>query len=240
MGRRDEERLLRQRLLDAQATLAARQRSAGAKGQFQVVQVFDGGSIPTVVPKVFYTHPCTLTYPLTENADFTVTPNGAVTLPVVVLGPKVPIAGDNLIAAGLPYRWVAEQGHAPSTESVSTACCPGNPVPKVLTGSGPEFCNGPPTSTLTFTFAPSWSTPTWVACCTSISGVSEFFTFSCSLGFWGFTSFVVVDDETNDLTPGITCSQDLTHLPVGTHLTINAAFPTYDAFSRAAAAFPSR
>ncbi len=72
-----------------------------------VVQVYDGGSIPTVSERVFFTHPVLATGSETEGTAATLTVDSDTTVPVVVLG-KPPSVGDYLTAYLCGGRWVTE------------------------------------------------------------------------------------------------------------------------------------
>lgn len=70
-------------------------------------RVFSGGAIPTSIPKVFVTHPLAFTATESEGSTPTLTPDTSRSVPVLVLGPGVPVAGDDLIARQVQGRWVA-------------------------------------------------------------------------------------------------------------------------------------
>jgi hypothetical protein len=91
----------------------------------QLLQIYSGGGIPTTVPKVFLGHPTLLDADSTEGAMFSASPDTSVSIPVVVVGPHVPVAGDLVIAHAIGGQWVVGDG-----ETVTTRCpdvpCVGN------------------------------------------------------------------------------------------------------------------
>ena len=105
-----EARILR----DRQAAHSdAMDREAGRSSPYSsarmLVQVYDGGSIPSAADRVYFTRPVLATGTETEGGAGTLTVDSATTVPVVVLGRPV-VAGDNLIATSLGGRWVADGG----------------------------------------------------------------------------------------------------------------------------------
>jgi hypothetical protein len=72
----------------------------------QLVQVYDGGSLPTAADKVYLTHPAVLDADDTEGATWTGAVDSGVTIPVVVLG-SAPDVGDYLVAHAVGGRWFA-------------------------------------------------------------------------------------------------------------------------------------
>jgi hypothetical protein len=75
----------------------------------QLVQVYNGGSMPNVVPRVYFTHPVLATGVEIESGFGTLSVDITTTVPVIVLG-HVPSVGDDLIACAVGGRWVAELG----------------------------------------------------------------------------------------------------------------------------------
>jgi hypothetical protein len=75
----------------------------------QLVQVYNGGSMPTVGDMVYFTHPVELNGIEIEGGIATTIVDTATTVPVVVLW-NAPEAGDILTAHAVGGRWVAERG----------------------------------------------------------------------------------------------------------------------------------
>jgi hypothetical protein len=99
MGRTD-----RNRMSEFRDALDLRDRSGPSGTARESVQIIDLGSIPTTVPRVFAARPVVFDSPDVEGAGYTVTPDTAVTLYVVCLGPRVPVAGDLLVAHAVGGR----------------------------------------------------------------------------------------------------------------------------------------
>ena len=87
----------------------------------RLVKVYSGGSIPTTVPAFFLTHPVGLGGTEDEGDVPTQTEDTAETIPVYVLGPDAPVAGDLLAAHATGGRWVAWFGAG--TQPVEAKCC---------------------------------------------------------------------------------------------------------------------
>lgn len=84
---------------------------AGNIGQARMlIQAFDGGSMPTTVPAVFMGYPVSIDIAETEGATPTFTPDTSIAIPVLVIGPTVPVVGDLLQAITIGGRWVARKG----------------------------------------------------------------------------------------------------------------------------------
>jgi hypothetical protein len=122
----------------------------------QLVQVYDGGSLPTAADKVYLTHPAVIDADDTEGATWTGAVDSGVTIPVVVLG-SAPDVGDYLVAHAVGGRWFAER-----SGSLILSCSPCG-IPKndlTVAWVNPIIGNG--STTLTYT-APSQ----WVSTCTN-------------------------------------------------------------------------
>lgn len=106
----DESRTLRARLdrLLAAADRLDRDRPGGVPRYLG--RVYSGGALPTAVPRVYLTRPLALAATESEGSAVTLTPDTTRSVPVLVLGPGVPAAGDDLIARQTQGRWVAGFG----------------------------------------------------------------------------------------------------------------------------------
>ena len=105
-----EARILRDRIAAYEDALDA---SGGAAPPFEsarlLVQVYNGGAMPSAPELVYFTHPVLVTGAETEGGAGTLTTDTATTVPTIVLG-HVPSVGDCLTAYALGGRWVAERG----------------------------------------------------------------------------------------------------------------------------------
>lgn len=106
-----ENRLLRDRLgaLDASVD-RSRLRPADAAARL-LVQVYDGGSMPTANDHYFACYPVDMGGMETEGGTGTPYVDTTKTVFVDVLGSQVPVAGDFLTAYAVGGRWVAERGN---------------------------------------------------------------------------------------------------------------------------------
>jgi hypothetical protein len=82
--------------------------------------------MPTTVPAWFLTHPADFGCNESEGAGCSPTIDTTSTVPVLVLGPKVPSVGDLLPARMIGGKWVAERGNSGSGPPPPpfTTCCP--------------------------------------------------------------------------------------------------------------------
>jgi hypothetical protein len=96
------------RRLDALALRLDRLRNGPAAGSPMVIgTVYDGGSIPSTTPRVFLVHPVSVGGTEDEGEDATFPADAGQGIPVVVLGPSVPVVGDRIRARRVGGRWVA-------------------------------------------------------------------------------------------------------------------------------------
>jgi hypothetical protein len=150
MARDDRLRLASQRelldLLEPPSLLPVRR---------ELVQVYNGGAMPTTVPAVYLTHPAMMNGAETEAAAPTFDVDATTTIPVVVLGPRVPVAGDYLVAHGLGGRMVA-QGTKPSGPP-TLSCSPCNIPKKNLALCWANGLSGNGSTTLVFTEPGGWN-----------------------------------------------------------------------------------
>lgn len=117
----EERALIRRSLADADDRRDRSLAPDGRGGAAYLGRVYDGGAIPTVVPRVFLTHP--VEFDVADAAGATpVAHVGVESVPVLVLGPTVPAVDDDLTALQIEGLWVAAMGGYPSTPS--TPCTP--------------------------------------------------------------------------------------------------------------------
>ena len=80
----------------------------------RLVQVYDGGSLPTAANRVYLTRPVELDGGEVEGGSATPDVDGSTSIPVVVLH-NAAVAGDLLPATAVGGRWVAEKGKPKSS-----------------------------------------------------------------------------------------------------------------------------
>lgn len=110
------------RIAELRDAIDRRMSRRGIATHRQLVQVYDGGSIPTAVPAMFLARPVGIDVAEAEGATSTITPDTSQTIPVLVLGPEVPAAGDNLLATVISGRWLAEKQGAGGPPPVPDDC----------------------------------------------------------------------------------------------------------------------
>lgn len=145
-----------------------------------LVQVFDGGSIPTTSEKVFYTHPVLATGTESEATAATLTVDSNTTVPVVVLG-KAPSVGDYLTVYLCSGKWVTEL-LTNGTQCYVTACLPCG-IPKGDLGlAWTDTIGGNGTATLVFD-----GFNTWQSACVNHGGGGVIYKITCTAGDVIFT-----------------------------------------------------
>jgi hypothetical protein len=126
-----------------------------------LVQVYNGGAIPTSPDKVYLTHPVELDGTETEGGSANPNVDTSTTIPVVVLW-DAPQAGDLLTAYAVGGRWVAERA-APSGQTGYP--CGQCQIPrKNLTVSWTNLILGNGSTTLVYSSSP---TTQWISACTN-------------------------------------------------------------------------
>jgi len=127
----------------------------------RLVQVYNGGSMPTQPGYVYLTHPAELDGAETEGGSATLNVDTSTTIPVVVLW-GAPQAGDVLTAHAVGGRWVAERS---GTSTQSGYPCGQCQIPrKNLTVSWTNLILGNGATSLTYS---GGSTPQWTSVCTN-------------------------------------------------------------------------
>jgi hypothetical protein len=123
----------------------------------QLVQMYNGGSMPATVPRVYFTHPVIAGGAETEGGSPSFSADTTTTVPVVFLG-QVPSVGDYATAYAVGGRWVAERGK--SSGGVGVVCEPCTIPAEDLTISWTNLIGGNGSATLTYSSMPgsSWST----------------------------------------------------------------------------------
>ncbi len=102
-----ETRILRDRLTAYEDALDRLAGAGTAGAARQLVQVYDGGSMPSSPGLFYFTHPVLASGAETEGGTATLTADTASMIPVVVLG-GIPAVGDYLVAYAAGGRWVSE------------------------------------------------------------------------------------------------------------------------------------
>jgi hypothetical protein len=119
----DEARILRARLAELAARIDRLPEPSSAS-DVMVGQVYNGGAgIPTTLPNQFAVRPVTVGGPECEACTPTITPDTTRSAIVTVLGGKVPVAGDNLIARLVGDRWVARRIKAVAATTANCTIC---------------------------------------------------------------------------------------------------------------------
>jgi hypothetical protein len=146
---RREARILRDRMAaHDQALDLGADRSQSYSAARMLVQVCNGGVMPTIVPAVYCTHPISITGAEAEGAGGTFTTHTDTTIPVVVLG-NVPSVDDYLIANAIGGRWVAERRGSSGGGSIT--CSPCNIPIEDLTITWTNAFTGTSSATMTYT-----------------------------------------------------------------------------------------
>ena len=155
-----EARTLRDRMGALEDALDRASQGTSSSSARLLVQVFNGGSMPSAVPRVYFTHPVLATGTVSEGAAGTLTADTATTVPVIVLN-KVPSVGDYPVAYSAGGRWVSEEtgsGGGPVYETCSPCSIPETN----LTISWVNLIGGNGSATMTYSSTPS---KTWVTGC---------------------------------------------------------------------------
>ncbi len=171
---RSEARILRDRMSVYEDAVDRAGAGADYGSARLLVQVYNGGSMPAAVPRVYYTHPVLATGTVSEGAAATLTADTATTVPVVVLN-KVPSVGDYLVAYSAGGRWVSEEtgsGGGTPTDPCSPCAIP----EENLTLSWTNLIGGNGSATMTYSSTPSKSWTT--GCCDG----GLYFTLACAGG----------------------------------------------------------
>jgi len=75
----------------------------------RLVQVYDGGAMPSLPDRVYLTHPVTIAAGPTEGSSASIVADSSRSIPVVVIG-RAPEVGDVLVAHNQGGVWLAEIG----------------------------------------------------------------------------------------------------------------------------------
>jgi hypothetical protein len=146
---RYDDRRSRDRADAADADLARLGPGEHPEGSARAGRVYDGGAIPTAVPAVFLARPVTVGGPEVEGGAPSLSEDGTSSFPFVAFGPKVPRAGDYVVARRFRGRWVAGQGghHPPGKICGVTSDCgifsPGQPFYAVPLPGATVTVSGP-------------------------------------------------------------------------------------------------
>jgi hypothetical protein len=134
--------------------------SFGTQTARRLVQIFDGGSMPSSPDHFFLAHPVELDGAEVEGGSGSPIVDSSQTIVVDVLG-STPSAGDILSAYMVGGRWVAERSGASSTGALTCSPCS---IPRQnLTVSWINILSGNGSTTLAYTAAP----PSWTSACSN-------------------------------------------------------------------------
>jgi hypothetical protein len=161
--------------LESTADRIAPKTAAGTPRQ--LVQVYNGGSMPTNPNYYYATHPVLLGGSESEGVGSSTSVDSSQTMFVDVLG-EVPSAGTLLVAHAIGNRWVAELG-AGGGGPGETPCSPCGIPKQNLTVSWTNVFTGPGSATLTYTPSPD----TWLSGCVD----EQIYQILCSDGQIQFT-----------------------------------------------------
>jgi hypothetical protein len=120
----------------------------------RLVQVYDGGAIPTAPDHIFLTHPAEIDGVETEGGTATFAVDTTTTIPVDVLWHPA-VAGDYLVAYAVGGRWVSEIMGAPPPGNPCCGTCTNTPRVLSLTETNLTFFSGP--VTLTYAGGAVWT-----------------------------------------------------------------------------------
>ncbi len=153
-----EARILRDRITAHEDALDRATPAADYGAARLLVRVYDGGSMPSAVPRVYFTHPVLAYGTETEGGSATLSADTATTVPVIVLN-KVPSVGDDLTAYAVGGRWVSEEMNGGGG---GIPCSPCGLAATNLTLSWTNPLTGNGSATLTYSASPQgWKT----GCC---------------------------------------------------------------------------
>jgi hypothetical protein len=120
-----------------------------------LVQVFNGGLMPSAVPRVYFAHPVLVTGSESEGAIPIYKVDNNATVSVIVLN-QVPSVGDYLIAYAVGGQWVSDETSSRGGESKSCSPCP---IPTAdLTVSWTNVLHGNGSATLVYSGGLTWDT----------------------------------------------------------------------------------
>jgi hypothetical protein len=137
----------------------------------RLVQVYNGGAIPTAAGHVYLTHPVELDGEEIEGGLAAVNADATVTIPVVVIDAPA-IAGDVLVASAVGGRWVAQDGSPPAPTGVPCGSCTIPASDLTVSWTNPLLGDG--SAPLVY----SSTGPVWKSACTN----QLLFQLSCTAG----------------------------------------------------------
>jgi hypothetical protein len=127
----------------------------------RLVQVYNGGEMPSSPDHVYLTNPVELDGDEAEGGGATPNVDTSTTIPVVVLW-NAPSVGDVLTAYAVGGRWVAERGSTPGSGGFTCGTCQ---IPRQdLTVSWTNLILGNGSTTLVYSGSP---TTQWTSACTN-------------------------------------------------------------------------
>ena len=130
----------------------AHRRGRGRKTPRRLVQIYNGGMMPSTADHFYLAFPIEIDGTETEGGTATVSNDASQPIIVDVLG-HAPSAGDLLTAYAIGGRWVAERGLPPAAGSLT--CLPCSIPLKNLTVSWVNVITGNGSTTLTYTTNPT-------------------------------------------------------------------------------------
>lgn len=120
----EDSRVERDRIEAAVQQALSSRRSPPDSARKIVGSVYNGGAMPTTVPAWYLTHPADFGCNEAEGSPCAPTIDTANTVPVLVLGPRVPSVGDLLPARMIGGKWITGSGGV-SCDTKICLPCPG-------------------------------------------------------------------------------------------------------------------
>jgi hypothetical protein len=147
-------RILRERQAALRSRMDRAQGAPPLATARRLVQVFDGGSMPSQPDHFYLAHPVEVNGGETEGGSYSAVVDASTTLAVDVLG-HAPSAGDLLTAYAVGGRWVAERGQPVQPGFLCGSCL----IPqRDLTVSWTNSISGPGSTTMVYSPHPdSWA-----------------------------------------------------------------------------------
>jgi hypothetical protein len=137
----DGARMVRDSLLETASARLGQSAVAAGRGTPRFVgRVHDGGSMAPRQDAVYLVHPLLLDGPESEGKVAATRVDSSRSIPVVVIGSRLPVVGDTLIAHAVGGRWVAEAGIEPPNCNPQCPDCPG--ISYAVSGTVEDPING--------------------------------------------------------------------------------------------------
>jgi hypothetical protein len=110
--------MLRRRQDEVRRLMESAGAAPSSPGAVYVGEICNGGAIPTAVPRVYMTKPVRTVATEDEGQTPTFTVGGC-EIPVLILGPRIPVAGEKIVCRAIQGLWVG----LPSKTSAPAETC---------------------------------------------------------------------------------------------------------------------